>query len=144
MYNVKGQFYLKLMCIRKKSFCQQIWLQQVHYWRFWKLILSQPQLNSILNITLSYSVRLDLKMSLHTRISSGCSTQTLSLGLGSFGMAELKSALLFGVTIYFEMKMGQNSPGLVWFGWYDLNLFDGEGNFSVGKYYCHNPNSTPT
>ena len=74
-------------------------------------------------------------------------------------MAELKSALLFGVTIHFEMKMGQTSPGLVWFGivwfglvqfglvwfgWYGLDLFDGEGNFSVGKYYCHNPNSTPT
>ena len=77
-------------------------------------------------------------------ISSGCSTQTLSLGLGSFEMAKLKSAFLFGVTIYFEMKMGQNSPGLVWFGWYDLNLYDGEGNFSVGKYHCHNTNSTPT
>ena len=38
------------------------------------------------------------------------------------GIAELKSALLFGVTIHFEMKMGQTSPGLVWFGivWFGL------------------------
>ena len=55
-------------------------------------------------------------MGLVHRISPGCSTQTLSLGQGSFGMAELKSSLLFGVTIHFEMKMGQNSRGLVWFG----------------------------
>ena len=27
-------------------------------------------------------------------------------------MVELKSALLFGVTMQFKMKMGQNSPGL--------------------------------
>ena len=64
-------------------------------------------------------------------------------------MAELKPALLFGVTLHFKMKMGPKSPGLiwfglVWFGWYGSDLFDGELNFSVGKYYCHNPNSTPT
>ena len=58
-------------------------------------------------------------------------------------MAELKSALLFGVTMHFKMKMGPNGPGLIWFG-YGLYLFDGEGTFSVGEYYCHNPNSTPT
>ena len=64
-------------------------------------------------------------------------------------MAELESALLFGVTIHFKIKMGANPPGsvwfgFIWFGWYGLDLFDGEGNFSVGEYYCHNPNSTPT
>ena len=64
-------------------------------------------------------------------------------------MAELESALLFGVTIHFKIKMGANTPGsvwfgFIWFGWYALDLFDGEGNFSVGEYYCHNPNSTPT
>ena len=42
-------------------------------------------------------------------------------------MAELKSALLFGVTIHFKIQIGANSPGLVgfglvwlglvWFGW---------------------------
>ena len=47
-------------------------------------------------------------------------------------MAELKSALLFGVTIHFKMKMGANSPGLILFGlvwlglvqvgWYGLDL----------------------
>ena len=31
-------------------------------------------------------------------------------------MVELKSALLFGVTMQFKMKMGPNSPGLIWFG----------------------------
>ena len=31
-------------------------------------------------------------------------------------MAELKSALLFGVTIHFKMKMEAKSPGLIWFG----------------------------
>ena len=37
-------------------------------------------------------------------------------------MAELKSALLFGVTIHFKMKMGPNSPGSIWFGlvWFCL------------------------
>ena len=75
--------------------------------------MSQPQLNSNLNITLPNSVGLETKMGLHTRISSGCSTETLNLGLGSFGMAELKSALFFGVTIHFKIKMGANSPGLV-------------------------------
>ena len=30
-------------------------------------------------------------------------------------MAELKSALLFGVAMHFKMKMGPNGPGLVWF-----------------------------
>ena len=37
-------------------------------------------------------------------------------------MAEFKSALLFGVTIHFEMMMGQNSPVLVWFSlvWFGL------------------------
>ena len=42
-------------------------------------------------------------------------------------MAELKSALLFGVTIHFKIEMGANSPGLVWLGlvqvgWYGLDL----------------------
>ena len=53
-----------------------------------------------------------MKMGLIHRISSGCSTQTLTLGLGSFGMVELKSALLFGVTMQFKMKMGPNSPAV--------------------------------
>ena len=37
-------------------------------------------------------------------------------------MAELKSALFFGVTIHFKIKMGANSPGLVWLGlvWFGL------------------------
>ena len=61
-------------------------------------------------------------MDLVHKISSCCSKQTLSLGLGRFGMAEFKSALLFGVTIHFEMMMGQNSPVLVWFSlvWFGL------------------------
>ena len=78
--------------------------------------MSQPQLNSKLNITLPNSVGLDTKMGLHTRISSGCSTKTLSLGLGSFGMAELKSAVLFGVErerererFIYSDKMNNNS-----------------------------------
>ena len=47
-------------------------------------------------------------------------------------MAELKSALLFGITIQFKMKMEPNCPGLIWFGlvwlglvqvgWYGLDL----------------------
>ena len=37
-------------------------------------------------------------------------------------MAELKSALLFGVTIHFKIEMGANSPGLIWFGLVWLGL----------------------
>ena len=37
-------------------------------------------------------------------------------------MAELKSALLFGVTINFKMKMGPNGPGLIWFGLVSFGL----------------------
>ena len=59
-------------------------------------------------------------------------------------MALLRSALLFGETMYFKMKVGAKSRGFIWFGWYGLDLFDGEGNFSSGEYYCHNPNSAPT
>ena len=68
---------------------------------------------------------------------------TLNSGPGGIGMTKLKSTLLFGVAIHLNMKMGSKSPGLVWFGRYGLGLFDGGGNFSVGEYYCHNPNSTP-
>ena len=74
------------------------------------MLLSHPQLISNLIITLPNSFGFDMKMDLVHRISSGCSTQTLCLCLGSFGMAELMSALLFGVTIHFKMKMGPNSP----------------------------------
>ena len=64
-------------------------------------------------------------------------------------MAELRSALLFGVSTHFKIKMGANTPGsvwfgFIWFGWYGLDLFDGEEKFLSGEYYCHNPNSTLT
>ena len=56
--------------------------------RFFKLILrsnkclrerDRERLNSNLNITLPNSVGLDMKMGLHTRISSGCSPYKLRL-----------------------------------------------------------------
>ena len=37
-------------------------------------------------------------------------------------MAELESALLFGVTIHYKIKMGANTPGLVWFGLVSFGL----------------------
>ena len=42
-------------------------------------VLSQPQLNSNLKITLPNSVGLDMKMGLHHRISLGCSPYKLRL-----------------------------------------------------------------
>ena len=38
-------------------------------------------------------------------------------------MAELKSALLFGVTIHFKIEMEANSPGLVWLGLVQVGLY---------------------
>ena len=43
-------------------------------------------------------------------ISSGCITGTQNLGPVGIGMAELKSALLFGGAIDFKTKMGAKSP----------------------------------